>query len=149
LSLNKILREYGGDFSLLAPAVEEGLDFILGHFDLADYIWPRTISTKTSQGRQIPVYNKEEALARFKQSNFQDCRINAFPSTKYTRHLTPPHPVRSGCLPLIQSITTKVHRLSKYQRKLLKNSGCQLALKLLFLHGEPLISSKTGLVKVV
>jgi hypothetical protein len=33
------------------------------------------------------VYNKEEALARFKQSNCLDCRISAYPSTKYTRHL--------------------------------------------------------------
>ena len=86
MNTNK-LGEYGGDFSLLTQSVEEGLDFILGHFDLEDFIWPRTISTKTTQGRQILIYNREEALARFKQSNFQDCRISAYPSTKYTRHL--------------------------------------------------------------
>ena len=72
---------YGGDFSLLASAVKEGLDFILKHFDF-DFIWPRTISTKTTQGRQILVYNKVEAFARFKQANFLDCRISAYPSTK-------------------------------------------------------------------
>jgi hypothetical protein len=77
----------GGDFSLLAPAVEEGLDFILGHFDLGNFVWPRTISTKTTQGRQLLVYDRQGTLARFKQSNFQDCRISAYPSTKYTRHL--------------------------------------------------------------
>jgi hypothetical protein len=64
----------GGDFSLLAPAVEVGLDFILGHFDMG-FIWPRTISTMTTHGRQILVYNKEEAFARFKQANYLDCRI--------------------------------------------------------------------------
>lgn len=60
---------YGGDFSLLAPAVDRGLDFILEHFEFQFFIWPRTISTKTTQGRQILVYNKEEAFARFKQAN--------------------------------------------------------------------------------
>jgi hypothetical protein len=79
------LGVYGGDFSLLAPAVEAGLDFILDHFEFQDFIWPRTISTKTTRGRQILVYNKEEAFARFKQANFLDCRISAYPSPKYTR----------------------------------------------------------------
>jgi hypothetical protein len=58
--------------------INEGLDFILGHFQ--ERIWPRTISTKTTEGRQVLVYNKEEALARFKQSNYMDCRINAYPA---------------------------------------------------------------------
>jgi hypothetical protein len=31
------------------------------------------------------VYNKEEAFARFKQANFLDCRISAYPSSKHTR----------------------------------------------------------------
>jgi hypothetical protein len=78
---------YGGDFSLLAPAVERGLDFILEHFEFQFFIWPRAISTKTTQGRQILVYNKEEAFARFKQANFLDCRISAYPSSKYMRHI--------------------------------------------------------------
>jgi hypothetical protein len=56
--------------------IEEGLDFILGHFE--EPIWPRTIFTKTL-GKQYTVYSKEEAVARFKQSNLLDCRINAYP----------------------------------------------------------------------
>jgi hypothetical protein len=55
--------------------IEEGLDFILSHFQ--EPIWPRTIFTKTL-GKQIIVDSKTEALARFKQSIFLDCRINAF-----------------------------------------------------------------------
>jgi hypothetical protein len=51
--------------------VEEGLDFILSHFKEG---FPRTISTKTIEGRQIVVYNKDEALARFKAANYLDCR---------------------------------------------------------------------------
>jgi hypothetical protein len=52
------------------------LDFILSHFE--EPIWPRAIFTKTL-GKQYTVYNREEALARFKQSNLLDCRINAYP----------------------------------------------------------------------
>jgi hypothetical protein len=57
--------------------VEEGLDFILSH--LKEPIWPRTISTKATGGRQIPVYSKQEALAWYKAANFLDCRISAYP----------------------------------------------------------------------
>ena len=58
--------------------VKTGLDFILSHFSFSAFAFPRTISTKTTQGRQITVNNKAEALARFKQSNYLDCRINAY-----------------------------------------------------------------------
>ena len=40
--------------------------------------FPRKISTKTTEGRQILVNDKQEALARFKQANYLDCRINAY-----------------------------------------------------------------------
>jgi Primase X len=55
--------------------IEDGLDLILSH--LEEPIWPRTIFTKTL-GKQYTVYSREEALARFKQSNLLDCRINAY-----------------------------------------------------------------------
>jgi hypothetical protein len=61
----------------LALDTIEGLDFILSH--LEEPIWPRTIFTKTL-GRQYTVYSREEAIARFKQSNLLDCRINAYPN---------------------------------------------------------------------
>src|SRR5919197_6429017 len=57
-------------------SIEQGLDSILSHF--AGPIWPRAIFTKTLR-RQHTVYSKEEALARFRQSNLLDCRINAYP----------------------------------------------------------------------
>src|ERR1051326_4848714 len=56
--------------------IEQGLDYITSHFD--EPLWPRSIFTKTL-GKQITVYSKEEAIVRFKQSNFMDCRINAYP----------------------------------------------------------------------
>ena len=55
---------------------KHGLGLILGHFLWSSF--PRTISTRTTQGRQILVNNKDEALARFKQANYLDCRINAY-----------------------------------------------------------------------
>jgi hypothetical protein len=61
------------------PVIEVGLDFILGHFPTEEPLWPRTISTHTTERRQIPVCNKEEVLARFKQANFLDSRISAYP----------------------------------------------------------------------
>ena len=69
--------------------IGENLDFILGH--LSEPLFPRTIMTKTL-GHQKEVFNKQEALARFKASNYQDCRINAYPVyTEYSGiNLTPP-----------------------------------------------------------
>jgi threonyl-tRNA synthetase len=62
--------------------IENGLDFILKHFD-QDRLFPRTIMTK-NLGYQKEVFSKEEALQFFKESDFIDCRINAFPS--YTEY---------------------------------------------------------------
>lgn len=62
---------------LIDKSVAEGLDFILSHFK--EPIWPRTISTKATSGRQVPVCSKQEALARYKAANFLDCRISAYP----------------------------------------------------------------------
>jgi hypothetical protein len=64
---------------LLDKAGEEGLDFLLSHFPEKEPIWPRNISTKTTEKKQLLVYNREEALARFKQAGWQDCRISAYP----------------------------------------------------------------------
>ena len=58
--------------------IENGLDFILKHFD-QDRLFPRTIMTK-KLGHQKEVFSKKEAAQFFKESDFIDCRINAFPS---------------------------------------------------------------------
>jgi hypothetical protein len=57
--------------------VEDGLVLILSHFH--EPLWPRTISTKATDRRQVPVSSKEQALAYFKAANYQDCRISAYP----------------------------------------------------------------------
>jgi hypothetical protein len=61
--------------------VQDGLDFILNHFQEPQF--PRKIMTK-QLGYQVEIYNKEESLEYFKSSNYEDCRINAYPSfTEY------------------------------------------------------------------
>ena len=71
--------------------IESGLDFIINHFDPTILYFPRTIMTKQSNG-QIVAYGRKEALQSFKQSEFQDCRINAYrysPSFYFIEQWTP------------------------------------------------------------
>ncbi len=65
-----------------SDSITDGLDFILSHFE--EPIWPRTISTHATEGRQILVYNKEETIVKYKQASLLDCRINAYPD--YTEY---------------------------------------------------------------
>jgi hypothetical protein len=58
-------------------SIEYGLDFILSHLPTPHF--PRRISTYLTVGRQITVNSRDEALARFKQSNLIDCRMSAYP----------------------------------------------------------------------
>lgn len=61
--------------------IEESFDFTLNHFQ--EPIFPRKIMTK-DLGYQIEVSNKQEALGYYKNSKYEDCRINAYPSfTQY------------------------------------------------------------------
>jgi hypothetical protein len=64
--------------------VTEGLDFLLAHLKNPAR-WPRTISTKASEGRQIPVYSKQEALSYYKYSKYLDCRISAYNTKSQTQ----------------------------------------------------------------
>jgi len=62
--------------------IEEGLKFILGHFNDSEPIWPRTASTRVTEGRQVVVNSPYEILKLYKDANGLDCRISAYP--KYT-----------------------------------------------------------------
>ena len=65
--------------------VEAGLDYLLGLFKAADQLfWSRTITTKSTGGRQQVVESRNQALAYFKASGYRDCRINCYP--KYTEY---------------------------------------------------------------
>ena len=61
---------------------ENGLNFILNHFK--EPLFPRTISTYRSEGKQFEVFSKEEIIKAFEQSDFLDCRVNAYRS--YTEY---------------------------------------------------------------
>lgn len=54
------------------------IDFILGHFP--EPIFPRTISTFKSRGKQFEVFQKEDMVRAYDESKNIDCRINAYPS---------------------------------------------------------------------
>lgn len=68
---------FSQNYKELEKRVTEGLDFIIYH--LKEPIWPRTISTKTTEGRQVKVSSKKQAIAWYKAANFLDCRISAYP----------------------------------------------------------------------
>jgi hypothetical protein len=57
--------------------VEHNLDFILNHFQ--NPLYPRRIMTK-KLGYQKEVLDKQSILKYFRLSNYEDCRINAYPS---------------------------------------------------------------------
>ena len=63
--------------------IEKGLNFLLSHFN-QERLFPRFITTHKLKGKQIEIFSKDESLSQFEDSNFIDCRINAFPS--YTRY---------------------------------------------------------------
>ena len=56
------------------------IDFILSHFDSPSGQFPRKMMTFRSNG-QFTVNTKQEILKRCVQSDFKDCRINAYPET--------------------------------------------------------------------
>ena len=55
-----------GDLGELEKQIDGGLDFIISL--LAEPIWPRKISTKTTEGRQVKVSSKQQAMAWYKGS---------------------------------------------------------------------------------
>src|SRR5689334_16994571 len=57
--------------------ISGNVDFILSHF--LEPIFPRKIMTKRL-GYQKEVVSKEELMKYFESSNYEDCRINAYPS---------------------------------------------------------------------
>jgi Primase X len=61
----------------LERQVANGLDIITSL--LSEPLWPRTISTKTTEGRQVKVSSKQQAMAWYKAAKFLDCRISAYP----------------------------------------------------------------------
>jgi hypothetical protein len=54
-----------------------GVDFLLSHLSKPEF--PRTIATKLTEGKQVVVYEKIQALAYYKQANYMDCRLSAYP----------------------------------------------------------------------
>jgi hypothetical protein len=58
--------------------LEKEIDFILYHFDNKNNLFPRKMMTAKSNG-QFTIYSKDDILKRCIESEFIDCRINAYP----------------------------------------------------------------------
>lgn len=56
--------------------IEQGLDFVLTHFEKP--LFPRTISTKKTENRQVWINSRDDAIRHFEDSNYEDCRVSAF-----------------------------------------------------------------------
>ena len=65
-----------GDFSSCFSVVEEGLEFILGHF--SEPLFPRKVSTAATKNKQKPVQDKAHAITYYQGALWEDCRIAAF-----------------------------------------------------------------------
>jgi hypothetical protein len=72
---NRRIPQISSNRAVISPIA--GLDYILSHF--IGPIWPRNIASRTTEGRQLAVHTRQEALARFAQANWLDCRISAYP----------------------------------------------------------------------
>ena len=84
-----MIRMTPSNRTLHPEIIPENLDFILSHFQ--EPIFPRNIMTK-ALGYQKEVFSIQEVLEYFRASNYEDCRINAYPSfTNYQGiNRTPP-----------------------------------------------------------
>jgi hypothetical protein len=56
--------------------IAENTKFILNHFQKP--LFPRTISTFRTNGKQIRIYSFEEIICEFKKARYVDCKINSF-----------------------------------------------------------------------
>ena len=71
--------------NIVSQEIENGLDFIINHFDPTILYFPRTISTHNLNYKQVEIFSKKEAIKFFQQANFLDCRINAFRSSNFEK----------------------------------------------------------------
>jgi hypothetical protein len=67
------------DHPIDTKKIEEGLDFILSHFNDQEFLFPRKISTFNSNNKQYLTRSRQEIIDSFIDSDLVDCRINAYP----------------------------------------------------------------------
>lgn len=63
--------------SIVETTIENNVNFILSHFQDQVQLFPRKIMV--SDRGQLSISNKQEVLAKYKQANYIDCKINAYP----------------------------------------------------------------------
>lgn len=67
-----------GSERLIFTTISESVDFISSHFHSLNGAFPRKMMTLKSNG-QFTVKSKDEILRKCIQSDYRDCRINAYP----------------------------------------------------------------------
>jgi hypothetical protein len=60
--------------------IEQGLDFILSHFQQQEPLWPRNVATAATNTKQYPVEDKDRALLYYNAARKEDCRIAIYPN---------------------------------------------------------------------
>ena len=78
------------EFIMDSSSIKNNMDYILSHFDKQHELFPRTIMTSKYGGQVTIEYesnmeaSKEKIFNFFKEVDFVDCKINAFPhNTEY------------------------------------------------------------------
>lgn len=96
------------------------IDFILSHFD-ENNLFPRKMMTKGSNGQFI-VHSKEGILFHCKESNYVDCRINAYPLYQTSDYISDIQPLSSP--PDFVFIDLDLNSFEKYvnPKKMLDNT---------------------------
>lgn len=68
-------------------SIEEGINFLLGHFQGDNSLWPRWCATKdywpckerSKPNRSEPEYSIKDIISKFYDAKLQDCRLSPFP----------------------------------------------------------------------
>jgi hypothetical protein len=108
--------------------VNEGINFILSHFEGRQPLFPRKMSSSLSNGRQFIVYNQEQIFVECIKANFIDCRINAYPVMMDSEHQQAPNIIFID-LDLIHSDNNYQNNLEKLDKtldKVLRNIESEL-----------------------
>jgi hypothetical protein len=108
--------------------VNEGIRFILSHFEERQPLFPRKMSTSLSNGKQFIVYNQKQILNECIKANYIDCRINAYPAQMESGFLQSPNIVfiDIDLIPFSRDYQMDLEKLNKILIKVLRNIKSRL-----------------------
>src|SRR4051794_20389872 len=111
--------------------IRENIDFILSHFENQHELFPRTIMTSKTGGQVKIEYesdvqkSKNKIFEYFKQADFSDCKINAFPyNTEHDLDLEVKNKTTASFIIIdldLKDFENNKEKLDKQLKKTLKN----------------------------